>query len=60
MAAMSTKRLGKELNSLQNAKLDGIRLLNADDLKTWTLEIEVLGESIYKVTLNIDLQESTQ
>lgn len=50
MAAMSTKRLGKELSALQTAELDGIRLIKADDLKSWLLELEVLGDTVYKVS----------
>lgn len=49
MASISTKRLAKELTGLQEGCPAGITLLSADDLKTWILSIEVLGESVYKV-----------
>lgn len=50
MAAISSKRLGKELAELQADKCPtGITLVEAEDLKTWKLSIEVLGESVFKV-----------
>jgi hypothetical protein len=32
----------------------GIKLLRADDFKTWLLSIEVMGESSYKVIINLE------
>lgn len=51
MASISAKRLAKELTGLQEGCPAGITLLSADDLKTWILSIELLGESVYKVCL---------
>lgn len=48
---MSTKRLQKELAELNGTKgtpPTGISLLSADDLATWRLELQVLGESLYQ------------
>lgn len=49
MAAISARRLAKELQGLKSGTAAGITLVQADDLETWIMTIEVLGESIYKV-----------
>ncbi|KAG8919936.1 hypothetical protein FRC00_010723 [Tulasnella sp. 408] len=52
MAMMSTKRLQKELAELNGVKGTppaGINLLTADNLASWRLELQVLGESLYQV-----------
>lgn len=50
MASISSRRLAKELGSIQEGGCpEGIKLLQADDLKTWILSLELLGESLYKV-----------
>ncbi|KAG8907483.1 hypothetical protein FRB99_004059 [Tulasnella sp. 403] len=51
MATMSIKRLTKELNELNGQRGSppaGIKLLKAEDWKTWRVQLEVLGESLYK------------
>ncbi|KAF8320611.1 UBC-like protein [Cantharellus anzutake] len=49
MASISNKRLAKELASIhEHGCPEGIKLLQADDLKTWFLSLEILGESLYK------------
>ncbi|QRV91586.1 ubiquitin-conjugating enzyme [Ceratobasidium sp. AG-Ba] len=51
MSSIATKRLNKELKELldpEKGPPTGIRLINTDDLKTWILSIEVLGESVYE------------
>jgi hypothetical protein len=49
MASIASRRLVKELSGLKSGCPAGIKLLQADDLVTWTLSVEVLGESLYKV-----------
>lgn len=49
MAAISSRRLAKELSGLKTGTAAGITLIQADDFETWILTVEVLGESIYKV-----------
>ncbi|CCL99961.1 uncharacterized protein FIBRA_01986 [Fibroporia radiculosa] len=46
--AVSTRRLQKELMDIktQGAPV-GIQLLSADDLQTWYLSLEILGETVY-------------
>jgi ubiquitin-conjugating enzyme E2 W len=47
--SISTKRLAKELTELKKEGCPaGITLVEADDLATWFLTIEVLGESVFK------------
>ncbi|CUA73737.1 ubiquitin-conjugating enzyme E2 W [Rhizoctonia solani] len=51
MSSIATKRLSKEIKELLDPEKGppvGIKVLNADDLKIWTLSIEVLGESVYQ------------
>ncbi|KAF8679686.1 Ubiquitin-conjugating enzyme E2 [Rhizoctonia solani] len=51
MSSIATKRLNKELKELLDPEKGppvGIKVLNTDDLKVWTLSIEVLGESVYQ------------
>lgn len=50
MAGIANRRLTKELAGLKAGTAAGITLLDAEDLQTWMLSVEVLGESIYKVS----------
>lgn len=55
MAAISSKRLAKELKELKDSKCPvGIVLVEGEDLKTWKLSIEVLGESVFKVCMVLE------
>ncbi|KAI5452992.1 hypothetical protein NCC49_006525 [Naganishia albida] len=46
---LGTRRLAKELTALKNEQSPvGIHLLKADDLQTWFLSIEVMGDSLYQ------------
>ncbi|KAJ9098358.1 hypothetical protein QFC20_005983 [Naganishia adeliensis] len=46
---LGTRRLAKELTALKNDQSPvGIHLLKADDLQTWFLSIEIMGESLYQ------------
>ncbi|KAH8922919.1 UBC-like protein [Atractiella rhizophila] len=48
MASLSTRRLTKELNELQSSAPEGIRLLTSETLAEWTVEVKVLGETVYR------------
>ena len=48
MARMASKRLQKELAELNKSCPTGCVMLKADDLETWTIRIEVLGDTIYE------------
>ncbi|KAF8307528.1 UBC-like protein [Clavulina sp. PMI_390] len=48
MASIASRRLTKELQGLKAGCPAGISLIQADDLETWIMGLEVLGESIYK------------
>ncbi|KAG9119612.1 hypothetical protein FRC07_005293 [Ceratobasidium sp. 392] len=51
MSSIATKRLNKELKELLDPEKGppvGIQVVNTDNLKTWVLTIEVLGESVYQ------------
>jgi len=48
MATFSSRRLTKELVGLREECPAGITLLSAEDLKSWTLSLELLGESLFK------------
>ncbi|CAK4031847.1 related to ubiquitin-conjugating enzyme E2 [Lecanosticta acicola] len=47
MAAMASKRLGKELTKIQGALPPGISLVSAPDLKQWEMDIRVLDNPLY-------------
>ncbi|KZT58467.1 UBC-like protein [Calocera cornea HHB12733] len=49
MAAISTKRLTKELRELQaNGPPTGIGIVSIDNFECWLLTIEVLGNTLYE------------
>ncbi|KAM0712347.1 hypothetical protein Q7P37_011442 [Cladosporium fusiforme] len=50
MAAMSSKRLQKELVKIQHPLPPGITLVSANDLKEWQMDICVLDNPIYPPT----------
>ncbi|GHJ85972.1 hypothetical protein NliqN6_2374 [Naganishia liquefaciens] len=49
MATLGKRRLAKELTAFKNEQTPaGVHLLRADDLETWYISVQVLGESLYK------------
>ncbi|KAH7104528.1 UBC-like protein [Auriculariales sp. MPI-PUGE-AT-0066] len=49
MAAIAPRRLAKELKELSTDECPvGVKLLSSADFMMWVLELQVLGESLYK------------
>lgn len=45
---IASKRLGKELNDLRSGGLpEGCKIVQAEDLQTWVIEIQALGETLF-------------
>ncbi|KXN89803.1 Ubiquitin-conjugating enzyme E2 W [Leucoagaricus sp. SymC.cos] len=57
MGSIAARRLAKELKEIHTEGCPvGIKLVKADDFEIWWFTIEVMGESQYKVRLNLQVK----